>query len=537
MPSENGWEPARASADQCEWITVPGTNPPVSLQLLKGQPLAILRAWAADFNAFIEPLRDADSAGWTPTNSVPTSNHLNGTAVDLNWNSHPFQILNAGFDDAKITTIREMLDYYENTVWWGNDWDSPKDAMHFNLDYDTYNNPHTGDFINRKIRADGFSTYRRGGTVTPPPPPALSRADRYALATIQEGQRLNITPKGICIALAVELVETNLTMYANSNVPASLSLPHDAVGSDHDSTGTFQQRQAWGPLSSTMDPALSAGLFFLGGQAGQRGLTDFDYNSDSRTPGGWAQAVQVSAFPDRYDARFNDAVAIYDRLATAPPTQEDDMAQVPQDQWDRVYRELTQRLPSRSPLRHLDQTAFYPDGLVDTMAGMVLNTDGSEHVQYVSLLASYGHPPTLALLQEVASAAGDSRYPDRQDDAKLAQAILAGVTSQPSAPPVAAVAVAPTDNSAALATAYAENARLRDENARLQAAVNTPPTPTSLPAVVEPTVPAMTSGDHAGKVIDSVEDWTQHILAMDTPQRAAFVTSMKALELPNGTQP
>lgn len=107
------------------------------------------------------------------------------------------------------------------------------------------------------------------------------------------------------------------------------------------------------------------------------------------------------------------------------------MAAVPQDQWDRVYRELTQKLPSRSPLRHLDQTQYYPDGLVDTMAGMVLNTDGSEHVQYVSLLAGYGHPGTLALLREVASAAGDSRYPDRQDDAKLAQAILAQVTATP----------------------------------------------------------------------------------------------------------
>jgi predicted chitinase len=218
-----------------------------------------------------------------------------------------------------------------------------------------------------------------------------------------------------------------------------------------------------------------------------------------------------------------------------PDQGDDDLSAQAEQMIADIHRELTQRLPSRSPLRHLDQTAFYPDGLVDTMAGMVLNTDGSEHVQYVSLLAGYGHPPTLALLREVASA-DPARYPDRQDDAKLAQAILADVTSKPSAAPVAAVAVAPTDNSAALANAYAENARLREENTRLQAAVSTPPTPTSLPAVVEPTVPAMTSGDHAGKVIDSVEDWTQHILAMDTPQRAAFVTSMKALELPNGSQ-
>lgn len=160
MPSENGWEPAKAAASQCEWVKIPGTS--VTLQLLKGQPLQILRAFAADFNAYIEPLRDPDSAAYTPTNSVATSNHLNGTAMDLNWNSHPFQVLNAGFSGAQIATIRELLDFYEGTVFWGNDWNSPKDAMHWNMGYDTYNNPHTADFINRKIRPDGFSTFRRG---------------------------------------------------------------------------------------------------------------------------------------------------------------------------------------------------------------------------------------------------------------------------------------------------------------------------------------------------------------------------------------
>lgn len=156
--------------------------------------------------------------------------------------------------------------------------------------------------------------YANAWAYLPGPISDLSREDRYALATIKEGRRLGISRKGICIALSVELVETNLTMYANSNVPESLNFPHDAVGSDHDSTGLFQQRQAWGPLSETMDPTLSARLFFLGGHAGQRGLTDFPYNSDARTPGGWAQAVQVSAFPDRYDERWAEAQEIYDRL-------------------------------------------------------------------------------------------------------------------------------------------------------------------------------------------------------------------------------
>ncbi|SHU23051.1 putative secreted chitinase [Mycobacteroides abscessus subsp. abscessus] len=156
--SENGWP--MVNSDECTWVTVPGTS--VSLQIQNGQPLAILRAFAADFNAYVEPLRDPDSACWTPTNSVATSNHLSGTACDFNWNDHPFQVSYAGFSSKETATVRELLDFYEQTVFWGQDWQSPKDAMHFQVGYNTYQNPHTADFIARKIRADGFSTFRRG---------------------------------------------------------------------------------------------------------------------------------------------------------------------------------------------------------------------------------------------------------------------------------------------------------------------------------------------------------------------------------------
>lgn len=156
--SENGWP--MVDTGSCTWVTVPGTS--VSLQIQNGQPLAILRAFAADFNAYVEPLRDADSACWTPTNSVSTSNHLSGTAMDLNWGSHPFRILNAGFDSAKLATVRELLSFYEGCIFWGNDWQSPKDAMHFQMGYSSCGNPKTADFIARKIRADGYSTFRRG---------------------------------------------------------------------------------------------------------------------------------------------------------------------------------------------------------------------------------------------------------------------------------------------------------------------------------------------------------------------------------------
>lgn len=141
-------------------------------------------------------------------------------------------------------------------------------------------------------------------------------ADDYARAVIAEGRRRAITERGIVIALATCLVESNLTMYANAKVPASMSIPHDAVGSDGFSVGLFQQQVVmgangqwwWGDAATCMNPTLSAGLFY-----GR--LAKLNYNGPN-SPGSYAQAVQGSAFPDRYDQRMGDAQALYDRLNT-----------------------------------------------------------------------------------------------------------------------------------------------------------------------------------------------------------------------------
>ena len=186
MPSENGWNPARVDGTACEWVDIPGTG--VRLQLLKGWPLQVMRAFAADFNAYVEPLRDPDSASYTPTNSVATSNHLNGTAMDLNWNSHPFQ-KRGTFTAAQMKTIRELLAWYEGTIFWAGDWTDPIDEMHWQMGYGTYNNPKVGDFIKRKVRADGFSTFRRAPA--PAPVPVLPRdlTDRQLLEEIWDQLR------------------------------------------------------------------------------------------------------------------------------------------------------------------------------------------------------------------------------------------------------------------------------------------------------------------------------------------------------------
>lgn len=133
--------------------------------------------------------------------------------------------------------------------------------------------------------------------------------DMYARAIIGEGQRRGIAPQGIVIALAVALVESNLTMYANPADPESLTYPHDAISTDYDSTGLFQQRPPWwGSVADRMDPARSAAMFY-------EALSRFDYTSGAHSPGWYAQQVQQSAYPDRYDERMAEAQRMYDRLS------------------------------------------------------------------------------------------------------------------------------------------------------------------------------------------------------------------------------
>lgn len=414
--SENGWR--MCNRDECDLVHIPDPFLTDSAPLRKGAPLVIIGAWLYWYDRNVEEIT-SNVWGWSQTNDVGNSNHLAGTAVDINAPQYPWgsRVMPA---DRKAK-IREGQRLFEDVMFWGEDWNRA-DQMHHQLHFPE-GDPRNDAFAN-KLLAGYLGIYKPG----PTSPSALSRTDQYALAVINAGKKRNISQRGICIALSVPFVESGWKMYANSNVPASLNVPHDAVGSDHDSTGLFQQRQAWGPLSSTMNAELSAGLFYDGGQAGQRGLTDFPYDSDSKTPGQWAQAVQVSAFPDRYQEHWDDAVALYNRLSTT--TSEDDLTPEQDAMLRAIHREQTQKLPSRSPLRYLDQSAHYQDGLVDTWAGLTLNVDGMTHVQYCTELAKLGHPPTLALLREVAGA-DPARYPDRQDDAKLAQAILADVTSKP----------------------------------------------------------------------------------------------------------
>jgi hypothetical protein len=134
----------------------------------------------------------------------------------------------------------------------------------------------------------------------------------YAREVLRAGEDLGITPKGIVIGFATVYTEASLGgvwyMWANRADPASLEYPYDKIGKDSKSSGLFQQQPPWwGTIADRMDPYRSALMFF-------RALDRLDYNSNRQTPGWYAQEVQGSSYPDRYDTRMAEAQRLYDKL-------------------------------------------------------------------------------------------------------------------------------------------------------------------------------------------------------------------------------
>lgn len=92
-------------------------------------------------------------------------------------------------------------------------------------------------------------------------------------------------------------------MYANRAVPASLNYHHDAIGSDHDSIGLFQQRASiYKNIKCDMDAGCSAGQFF-DEMKKIKGWKTLDV-------GKLCQKVQRSQYPDRYAKRVDEATKI-----------------------------------------------------------------------------------------------------------------------------------------------------------------------------------------------------------------------------------
>jgi murein DD-endopeptidase MepM/ murein hydrolase activator NlpD len=125
----------------------------------------------------------------------------------------------------------------------------------------------------------------------------------HALTIVRVGEDMGVPVRGWVIAVATALTESRLRNYANNNPKyprvrqLSLALPHDAVGTDHDSVGLFQQRPiegagGWGTVKELMTPAISAEKFY----SALLRVRGWEQMPLTRA----AQRVQKSGYPEAY---------------------------------------------------------------------------------------------------------------------------------------------------------------------------------------------------------------------------------------------
>lgn len=122
-----------------------------------------------------------------------------------------------------------------------------------------------------------------------------------AALIVSVGRRLGVPPKGLVIAVATALQESQLKNITHGHL---------------DSLGLFQQRPAagWGLREQIMDPELATLAFFGGAShTANPGLLDIA-GWERMSVSAVAQAVQRSAFPDAYAKWESKSVAIVEAL-------------------------------------------------------------------------------------------------------------------------------------------------------------------------------------------------------------------------------
>ncbi|ANA85726.1 lysin A, L-Ala-D-Glu peptidase domain [Gordonia phage Axym] len=161
--SENDWR--ICDSNETVVVSVAGMN----VRLRSGYAAEALRAWILWYHENVERIdlyKPIDDWGWSYDNDVADSNHLSGTAVDLNATQYPWGLYRMPAD--RIAKVRRGLQLFEGIIFWGRDWGKP-DEMHYQLNAGTASGTGASDrlinFVQRRIR-DG----RLIGTGTPSAP-------------------------------------------------------------------------------------------------------------------------------------------------------------------------------------------------------------------------------------------------------------------------------------------------------------------------------------------------------------------------------
>ncbi|QOP64391.1 lysin A, L-Ala-D-Glu peptidase domain [Gordonia phage Orla] len=173
--SENGWR--ICDRNECTAVSVAGMN----LVVRAGVAAEVLGAfllWYHENVDRIDEYKPTDDWGWSYENAVSDSNHLSGTAMDLNATEYPWggNTMHRVYP-GRVAAIRLGLKEFEGNIFWGGDW-SRMDEMHFQLNGGTA----SGTGPSQKLIEFARRRIRNGRLITGPVVPELSQqtVDNFA---------------------------------------------------------------------------------------------------------------------------------------------------------------------------------------------------------------------------------------------------------------------------------------------------------------------------------------------------------------------
>ena len=125
VPSENGWPMINRSG--CVLITAPGAGRQVPVRA--GDVATVLSRFLAAYSVNVEPIR-SQVWGWSADNDVADSNHMSGTAVDINAPQYPWgqRVMPAD----RVAKCNALEAAFRGVMFWGRRWNRP-DEMHWQI--------------------------------------------------------------------------------------------------------------------------------------------------------------------------------------------------------------------------------------------------------------------------------------------------------------------------------------------------------------------------------------------------------------------
>ena len=186
--SENGWP--MIDTGTLDFSPIPDLNWKLGVHI--GVPNTLLKALIVRLHREVEPCDIRQTGCFTVTNSMSNSNHNSATAIDYNWNKHPFHKWGTwGANRAKVDKI--LVDF-RGTIEFGGNWTSPRDEMHFELAYGPSNKVAL-DLANQLWLEGLWGIFKPGPRPVPGPVVAVPTSDMLRIGS--HGERVRKLQAGM----------------------------------------------------------------------------------------------------------------------------------------------------------------------------------------------------------------------------------------------------------------------------------------------------------------------------------------------------